>query len=109
MSTLLRVLLISTAGLLAAPAFAHSTVKSTDPASGSILPASPARIVIDFNEPARLISVVVVSAGVPDRKVAFTPAATALSFSVPDPKLATGRNEIQWKALSKDGIPSAAA
>ena len=38
----------------AAAALAHSTVTSTDPPSGSILPASPARIVIDFNEPARL-------------------------------------------------------
>ena len=104
-SLAVRALIMCLNALSAAAALAHSTVTSTDPPSGSILPASPARIVIDFNEPARPISVTVVTAGAPDRKVSFSPATTAPSFTVTEPKLTTGRNEIQWRALSKDGHP----
>lgn len=89
----------------AAPALAHSTVKSTAPVSGSILPASPAEVTITFNEPARMTSIVVVEAGKPERKLEFMPGGSATVFMVHNPNLATGRNEIKWTALSKDGHP----
>lgn len=89
----------------AAPALAHSTVKSTAPVSGSILPASPAELTITFNEPARMASIVVVEAGKPERKLEFMPGGSATVFMVHNPNLATGRNEIKWTALSKDGHP----
>lgn len=92
--------------LCAAPALAHSTVKSTVPASGAILLSSPPEVVINFNEPARLTSVVLLEAGMPERKLSFTPpAGSATTFTLPNPKLGSGRNEIRWKALSKDGHP----
>ena len=91
--------------MTSAPALAHSTVKGTIPVSGSILPASPPESVINFNQEARLTSVVVVEAGKPERKLDFMPAGASTSFMVHDPKLAAGRNEIKWKALSKDGHP----
>lgn len=88
-------------------ASAHSTVKRTNPASGSVLAASPARIEIEFNEVARLTSVVAVAADESERKLSFTPSGSALAFAVEAPGLAAGRHEIRWKALSKDGHPIA--
>ena len=61
---------------------AHSTVKNTVPATGSVLPASPAGVVINFNEPARLTSVVVTMAGAGERKLKFMPAGEAASFVI---------------------------
>ena len=91
--------------LAALAVHAHSTVKRTDPASGSILAASPAAVVLELNEPARLTSVVVVLADRPERKLEFTPAGSSTTFTIDRPELAPGRNEIRWKALSKDGHP----
>jgi methionine-rich copper-binding protein CopC len=92
--------------LTAAPALAHSTVKSTVPASGTVLLSSPQEVVINFNEAARLTSVVLVEAGMPERKLPFTPpSGSANTFTMSTPNLGSGRNEIKWKALSKDGHP----
>jgi hypothetical protein len=88
------------------PAFAHSTVKSTVPASGSVVNRSPDSVFINFNEPARMTSVVVAETGKADRKLEFTPpSGSTTSFRIPAPNLGAGRNEIKWKALSKDGHP----
>lgn len=86
-------------------ALAHSTVKGTVPASGSILTASPPEVVINFNEPARMVSVSVVRLGSAERKLQFVPMAESASFTIAAPQLAGGRNEIKWRALSKDGHP----
>ncbi|HTO75491.1 MAG TPA: copper resistance CopC family protein [Thermoanaerobaculia bacterium] len=90
---------------LVARGFAHSTLKKTVPASGSVLTASPEEVRIEFNEPARLTSVVVESAGQNERRLEFAPSGSATSFTIREPKLANGRNEVRWKALSKDGHP----
>ena len=101
-----RLFLIACAGaLFATLAFAHSTVKGTVPASGSTLAESPPQVVIHFNEPARMVSVVVARADVAERKLQFTPDGQAVSFTIASPQLAEGRNEIKWRALSKDGHP----
>ncbi len=106
MTRYFRSLLIGAAMALAAtPALAHSTVKNTVPASGSILPASPGEITINFNEAARITSIILIAPGQPERKLDVMPSGSSTSFMVHDPKLATGRNEIKWKALSKDGHP----
>lgn len=96
---------LMTLGLFAAHAGAHSTVHSTTPASGSVLPATPAKITIEFNEAARLATVVVAVANGAERKLEFTPQASAKTFTIAEPKLAPGRNEVRWTALSKDGHP----
>ena len=91
--------------LLCGEAIAHSTVKSTSPASGSILTASPEQISIEFNEPARLTAVVAASADGSERKLSFGPANAVNVFTIVAPQLAQGRNEVRWTALSKDGHP----
>lgn len=85
--------------------FAHSTVRSTEPASGTILPMSPPEIVIHFDGPTRLISVAVSAAGADERKLSFEPKGDAASFTIAAPELVPGRNEVVWRALSKDGHP----
>lgn len=106
MTRYLRTFLIGAATLLAAaPALAHSTVKNTVPASGSVLNTSPQEIVVTFNEPARMTSIAVDEPGTGERKLEATPGGLASTFTIVEPKLGSGRNEIKWKALSKDGHP----
>lgn len=90
---------------LCTDAIAHSTVKSTMPASGAILSESPATVSIEFNEAARLTAVVAASADGDERKLTFEPVSSATSFTILAPRLAPGRNEVRWTALSKDGHP----
>jgi copper resistance protein C len=100
-----RSVIVALAALLlpATAAFAHTTVASTSPKNGAVLAASPPVIEISFRAAANLTSVVVVAPGQPERKLEFTPKGSATSFKLPNPALVAGRNEIQWKALSKDG------
>jgi methionine-rich copper-binding protein CopC len=89
--------------LPAMAALAHTTVASTSPKNGAVLAASPPVIEINFRAAASLTSVVLVAPGQPERKLEFSPKSSATSFKLPNPALVAGRNEIQWKALSKDG------
>jgi methionine-rich copper-binding protein CopC len=100
-----RSVVVALAALLlpATAALAHTTVASTSPKNGAVLAASPPVIEISFKAAANLTSVVVVAPGQPERKLEFTPKGSATSFKLPNPALVAGRNEIQWKALSKDG------
>ncbi|MET0984223.1 MAG: copper resistance CopC family protein [Steroidobacteraceae bacterium] len=89
--------------LASVQAFAHTSLTRTSPANGAVLDASPPVIEMTCRETVRLTSVVIVK---PDRAqvtLAFTPEGSAASFTVKRPQLAPGRNEIRWKALSKDG------
>lgn len=88
------------------PAFqaaAHTTLESSSPPSGATLERSPPVIEMKFHHPINLTSVVVIEAGKAERKIDFTPHASAVVFKVQDPQLGPGRNEIAWKGLSGDG------
>ena len=83
--------------------YTHTELAKAVPASGAELPASPPVIEIHFKSEARLTSVVAVGADKQERRLEFTVAKQPNTFNVTEPKLAAGRNEVQWKALSKDG------
>lgn len=88
--------------LLVSGAQAHTSLRSSSPASGSVLNESPAEVSLAFVEPARLTSLVLVNtAG--ERRLEFTPSGSAETFTAAKPGFAPGRNELRWKALSKDG------
>jgi methionine-rich copper-binding protein CopC len=92
--------------LTAAPTFqaaAHTTVASSTPPSGSTLEQSPPVIELKFHGAINLTSVVVIDAGKAERKIDFTPHASATVFQVPNPQLAPGKSEVKWTGLSKDG------
>lgn len=92
-------------GLFSSAAYAHSTIKATIPSSGAVLAASPPEIVLELNEAARLTSLVAVAPDGSERKLAFEPPGSAKRFTASAPQLADGRNEVRWKALSRDGHP----
>ena len=89
--------------LFAGTGLAHTTVTSTAPTNGSVLAQSPPRIEIRFRDHARLTSAVVIHAGSPDRQLDFSPKDLATTFTIPNPALQAGRNDIKWTALSMDG------
>lgn len=84
-------------------AAAHTTLESSSPPSGTTLDQSPPVIEMKFHHPINLTSVVVVDSSKAERKVDFTPHASATVFQLPNPQLHPGKNEITWKGLSKDG------
>jgi methionine-rich copper-binding protein CopC len=82
---------------------AHTTLESSSPPSGAKLEQSPAVIEMKFHHPINLTSVVVVDSSKAERKVEFTPHASAAVFQLTNPHLNPGKNELTWKGLSKDG------
>ncbi len=85
------------------PASAHTAIKATLPRDGAVLPESPPAIEIEFAHAARLTSVMASGEDKTERRLEFTPAGSAITFKIPEPGLAPGRNEIKWKALADDG------
>jgi methionine-rich copper-binding protein CopC len=98
-SLVAAVLMLSMPG---SPVSAHTALKSSNPASGSVLTQSPPSLTLTFIEPSRLTSLVLANAE-GERRLPFTPARSALTFSAPNPSFVRGRNEIRWRALSRDG------
>lgn len=96
--------LFASSMLLIASAAAHTTLERTSPASGSVLTESPSQLTLTFGEPTRLTSLAVATAS-GERRIDFTPSGSATTFSVTAPQLAVGRNEVRWRALSRDGHP----
>lgn len=84
------------------PVDAHTTLRGSSPASGSVLTQAPPQLTLTFLEPARLTSLVLVTAS-GERKLAFTPTGSGLTFTSHAPPLRRGRNEVRWTALSQDG------
>ena len=98
-----RSVAITVLALLTSLAAAHTTIKSTVPANEAVLAHSPAVIEVAFEHIAQLTSVAVLVAGHPPRKLAFEPVGNAFKFTITNPQLAPGRNELRWKGLSSDG------
>lgn len=98
----MKTLILFVSMLLASTAQAHTTLQSSTPASGSIVAQSPERLALVFIEPTRLTSVTLVTAA-GERRLDFAPSGSALEFHIDAPDLAAGRNEVQWRALSRDG------
>ena len=99
----LSALLLAVCVLSFGVASAHTTVATVSPKSGTVLAASPASIEIQFAELAKLTSVIVTAADGHERKLDFAAAEKPNTFTVSNPALAPGQNEVKWKALSHDG------
>lgn len=88
--------------LVAPSAHTHSVLESSSPASGSVVERSPEQIGLSFREPTMLTYLAVVSTS-GERRLTFAPVGVAEAFTASTPELIPGRNELQWRALSKDG------
>lgn len=98
-------LVVLSVGLTGAPASAHASLVSTDPADGSVVAALPEQVVLTFNEPVRLDgpdavqgfaadgSDWAVESQARDSSVVVTP--------VDDP--GTGTVVLSWQVISEDG------
>ncbi len=84
-------------------ASAHTGVKSAKPPNEAVLDSSPPAIEIAFEHAVQMTSVVVTEADKSERKLAFAPTTGAALITIDKPGLHAGRNEIRWKALSRDG------
>lgn len=93
---------LAIACVAAVGAAAHTSVRSSTPASGSVLTQSPPVFEVSFAERVRLTSLILANSK-GERKLAFKPAASALRYISAKPGFALGRNEIRWTALSQDG------
>ncbi|MGE3287134.1 MAG: copper resistance protein CopC [Pseudonocardia sp.] len=105
----LAVLLLACAALLgvAAPAFAHTRLQSTDPADGSSLAEAPQRVSLTFNEnlPAEFSTITVIGPdGAAYQTGAVTAEGTTISTAV-RPLGPAGRYEIGYRVVSDDGHP----
>lgn len=89
----------------ASSALAHSQLLSATPPSGSIVPAAPEFLELEFGETVRLTSVVLEAPKAGRQKLKFSPSKKASKFSIETRDLPAGRHEIVWKALSADGHP----
>lgn len=90
-------------GAFALTANAHTAIESATPGSGAVLDRSPPTIELKFKHPVQMTSIVVVDAARAERKLTFTPTTSAQVVTIATPALETGRSEIKWKGLSKDG------
>ena len=89
--------------VFALAAGAHTTVASAKPPNEAVLERSPPNIEIKFKHPVQMTSIVVLAADKSERKLVFAPTVSAALVTIDNPNLEVGRNELRWKALSKDG------
>lgn len=97
----------SVAAALACLAFtgvaaAHTHLKHSTPAEGSVLTASPPSIVLTFSEAARVTALTLQKDGEAAQKLTPLPSAPAAEVSVPAPKLTAGKYSVAWRVVSDD-------
>jgi len=84
-------------------AHAHAHLRASLPADGSVLEASPPRIVLTLSEAAQITAAWIQKDGEPRRKLTRLPSTAAVRVSITMPALAPGRYVFSWRALSADG------
>ncbi len=87
---------------LAAAAQAHTHLKQSAPAEGSVVTAAPTNIVLTFSESARVTALTVQKEGEAAQKLAPLPSTPAEQVTVPAPKLAPGKYVVNWRVVSDD-------
>lgn len=104
----LATVLLGAAMLLApAPAHAHDSLISSDPADGATLETTPEQITLTYSAEVLEVSPVVqISAGESGEPVELTPVidGPTVTAEIPEP-LAAGTHTVQWRVVSSDGHP----
>jgi copper transport protein len=81
---------------------AHTHLKESQPAEGSVVNTPPANIVLKFSEAARVTALTLQKDGGAEQKLAPLPTAAATEVSVPTAKLAPGKYVVNWRVVSSD-------
>lgn len=92
--------------LVAAPAYAHDELKSSNPADGATVATPPAQVVLTFEEPPVALGAQVVVTG-PDGSVSSGTPRLEGDDVIADvqPQAPAGRYTIEWRVTSDDGHP----
>lgn len=111
LSALLAVLATALLGaamlLVPAPAHAHDSLISSDPADGATLETSPEQITLTYSADVLEVSPVVqISEGESGEPIELTPVidGPTVTAEIPEP-LAAGTHTVQWRVVSSDGHP----
>lgn len=111
LSALLAVLATALLGaamlLVPAPAHAHDSLISSDPADGATLETSPEQITLTYSADVLEVSPVVqISEGDSGEPIELTPVidGPTVTAEIPEP-LKAGTHTVQWRVVSSDGHP----
>jgi methionine-rich copper-binding protein CopC len=92
--------------LLAAPARAHSELRSSEPANGARLAAPPETVILRFNEAVQLTAATLHDeAGRSARLSLPRDTAPRAVERLAAPAMAPGAWRLEWRAISADGHP----
>jgi copper resistance protein C len=100
--------ILALAGLVAATlgsgaASAHTHLKSSVPADGSTVTATPAVFVLNFTEAARLTALSIQKSGSKAEKIDALPRAAAAQLQIAAPHLVNGSYTLAWRVVGNDG------
>lgn len=98
-----RVLLLVPFAAIAAPAAAHSELRSSVPASGAVLDRAPERIELHFNERVQLTALRLSRVGGSEIALPRRAIREATSELIALPPLAPGDYRAEWRIISADG------
>lgn len=92
----------------AAPASAHATLVSTDPAEGAVLATAPAEVTFTFDEPVQLVPDGLLAFDASGERVDIDPSASGVVVTGELPgDLDDGTYVLTWRVVSADGHPIA--
>jgi methionine-rich copper-binding protein CopC len=87
----------------AVTAGAHAHLVKSSPADGAVITTSPANLMLNLSEPARLTALSIQKGSEPKQDLKPLPTTAAQQISVPLPPLTPGTYLVSWRALSDDG------
>lgn len=101
-------LAVAVTGAAAAPASAHASLVSTDPAEGEVLAAPPDTVTLTFDEPVSLVAEGLLAYDAAGERVDVDAGAQGevVTGDLPD-GLAEGTYVVTWRVVSTDGHPIA--
>jgi copper resistance protein C len=89
--------------MFGAAAHAHTHLKASVPAEGSVVTTAPANLVLTFTGAARVTALTLQKEGGAEQKIEPLPAAAAKEVTVPVPKLTPGKYVVNWRVAGADG------
>lgn len=101
----LRVLVTLAAAAVAAPAAAHSELRSSIPVAGEQLDCAPQQIVLEFNEGVQLTALRLYGGNGDEIALPRRAIREASSETIDLPPLGPGEFRAEWRIISADGHP----
>lgn len=104
-STIVRVFPVLAAVAVAAPAWAHSELRSSVPAAGAVLDCAPEQIELQFSDGVRLTALRLHQVDGAEIALPRLQIGEATSVTITLPPLPPGEFRAEWRIISADGHP----